>query len=133
VARIRVYGDVFRRWVAGMGISEVVSALSSPWQNPYAERLIGSLRRECLDHVIILSQGHLRRACLRAMSIMGREPISPSRRTRPRHDGFKRRRKSACWRSRKLVDFTIGTSDAQPDAIPPVANAWHSLSRESCA
>ena len=59
--RDAIYGDVFRRRVVGMGISEVVSAPSSPWQNPYAERLIGSMRRECLDHVIILSQAHLRR------------------------------------------------------------------------
>jgi putative transposase len=59
--RDAIYGDVFRRRVVGMGISEVVSAPSSPWQNPYAERLIGSVRRECLDHVIIVSQAHLRR------------------------------------------------------------------------
>jgi putative transposase len=59
--RDAIYGDVFRRRVAGMGITEVISAPSSPWQNPYAERLIGSLRRECLDHVIILSPTHLRR------------------------------------------------------------------------
>jgi transposase InsO family protein len=44
-----------------MGISEVVCAPSSPWQNPYAERLIGSLRRECLDHLIVFSEAHLRR------------------------------------------------------------------------
>jgi len=43
-----------------MGITEVIAAPSSPWQNPFAERLIGSLRRECLDHVIILNQRHLR-------------------------------------------------------------------------
>ena len=54
--RDAIYGDLFRRRVASMGISEVISSPSSPWQNPYAERLIGSLRRECLDHVIILSQ-----------------------------------------------------------------------------
>jgi transposase InsO family protein len=66
--RDAIYGDVFRRRVAGMGISEVVSAPSSPWQNPYAERLIGSLRRECLDHVIILSQRHLRRVLARYVS-----------------------------------------------------------------
>jgi putative transposase len=41
--------------------TEVVCAPSSPWQNPYAERLIGSIRRECLNHVIVLNQRHLRR------------------------------------------------------------------------
>jgi len=63
-----IYSEVFRRRVANMGITEVVSAPSSPWQNPYAERLIGSLRRECLDHVIILSQRHLRRVLARYVS-----------------------------------------------------------------
>jgi integrase-like protein len=43
-----------------MGIAEVISAPASPWQNPYSERVIGSIRRECLDHVIVLNQ-----ACLR--------------------------------------------------------------------
>ena len=43
------------------GIGEVVSAPASPWQNPYVERLIGSIRRECLDHVIVLNASHLRR------------------------------------------------------------------------
>jgi putative transposase len=57
--RDAIYGEVFRHRVAGMGISEVQSPLS-PWQNPYAE-LIGSIRRECLDHVIVLGEGHLRR------------------------------------------------------------------------
>ena len=66
--RDAIYNDVFRRRVAGMGITEVVSAPSSPWQNPYAERLIGSLRRECLDHVIILNQRHLRRVLARYVS-----------------------------------------------------------------
>jgi putative transposase len=66
--RDAIYSDVFRQRVAGMGITEVVTAPSSPWQNPYAERLIGSLRRECLDHVIILSQTHLRRLLARYVS-----------------------------------------------------------------
>jgi hypothetical protein len=57
--RDAIYGDVFRRQVASMGIGEVVSSPSSPWQNPYAERLTGSLRRECLDHVIVLGDQHL--------------------------------------------------------------------------
>ena len=44
-----------------MGIEEVLTAPRSPWQNPYSERLNGSVRRECLDHVIVLSEAHLRR------------------------------------------------------------------------
>ncbi len=47
--------------VGTMGIEEVVTAYRSPWQNAYAERVIGSIRRECLDHMIILSEDHLRR------------------------------------------------------------------------
>ena len=63
--RAAIYSDGFRRRVAGMGITEVVCAPSSPWQNPYAERLIGSLRRECLDHIIVLGETHLRRVLSR--------------------------------------------------------------------
>jgi putative transposase len=48
-----VYGDHFRSRVQGMGIHEVLTAARSPWQNPFAERLIGSIRRECLNHVIV--------------------------------------------------------------------------------
>ena len=59
--RDQIYSEAFRRRVAGMGITEVVSAPSSAWQNPYAERLIGSIRRECLDHVIVLGEQHVRR------------------------------------------------------------------------
>jgi transposase InsO family protein len=59
--RDSIYGEVFRRRVAGMGITEVITSPSSPWQNPYAERLIGSIRRECLDHAIVLGERHLRR------------------------------------------------------------------------
>jgi transposase InsO family protein len=59
--RDSIYGDVLRRQVQGMGVREVLISRESPWQNPFAERLIGSLRRECLDHVIISSEDHLRR------------------------------------------------------------------------
>ena len=59
--RDAIYGDLFQRRVAGMGIREVVTAPSSPWQNPYVERVIGSIRRECLNHVIIFNGTHLRR------------------------------------------------------------------------
>jgi putative transposase len=56
-----IYGDEFRRRVKNLGIEEVVSAPRSPWQNPYVERLIGSIRRECLDHMIIFNEAHLKR------------------------------------------------------------------------
>ena len=55
-----VYGSQFRTRVQGMGIQEVLTAARSPWQNPFAERLIGSIRRECLNHVIVLGERHLR-------------------------------------------------------------------------
>ncbi|MFI5398955.1 MAG: integrase core domain-containing protein [Candidatus Binatia bacterium] len=59
--RDSVYGVAFRQRVAGVGIAEVLSAPRRPWQSPYVERVIGSIRRECLDHVVVLHQRHLRR------------------------------------------------------------------------
>ena len=59
--RDQIYGEEFRRRVAGMDIEEILTSPRSPWQNPYAERVIGTIRRECLDHVIILNEEHLRR------------------------------------------------------------------------
>jgi putative transposase len=59
--RDQVYGELFRHRIKGMGIEEVLTTPQSPWQNPFAERLIGSIRRECLNHVLVLSEGHLRR------------------------------------------------------------------------
>ncbi len=56
-----VYGFEFRDRVVSMAIEEIVTAPRSPWQNPYVERVIGTIRRECLDHVIILNERHLRR------------------------------------------------------------------------
>ena len=59
--RDSIYGEYFRRRVKSMGIEEVITACRSPWQNAYAERVIGSIRRECLDHVIVFGENHLRR------------------------------------------------------------------------
>ena len=56
-----IYGRQFRDRVANLGIEEVLAAPRGPWQSPYVERLIGSIRRECLDHVIVLGERHLRR------------------------------------------------------------------------
>src|SRR5713101_7276792 len=54
------YGQTFRDRVKAMAIKEVVTAARSPWQNPYVERVIGSIRRECLNHIIIFDECHLR-------------------------------------------------------------------------
>ena len=59
--RDSIFGNHFRDRVAGFEITEVLIAPRSPWQNPYVERLIGSIRREFLDHVIVLGESHLRR------------------------------------------------------------------------
>ena len=57
--RDSIFGAVFRRRMRNMGIEEVITTRRSPWQNPYAERVIGSIRKECLDRVIVLSEKHL--------------------------------------------------------------------------
>ena len=55
------FGDEFNRRVAALDIEQVVTSRRSPWQNPYVERVIGSIRRECLVHVIIFDERYLRR------------------------------------------------------------------------
>jgi transposase InsO family protein len=59
--RDRIYGAVVTRRLRAMGIRDKPIAPASPWQNGFAERLIGSIRRECLDHIIVLGEAHLRR------------------------------------------------------------------------
>lgn len=59
--RDAVYGEYFRQRIKDIGIRVVLTAPGSPWQNAYAERLVGSIRRECLDHVIALNESSLRR------------------------------------------------------------------------
>ena len=59
--RDAIYGDAFGRRIDSLAMKEVVTAARSPWQNAFAERLIGSIRRECLDHVVVLSRRHLHR------------------------------------------------------------------------
>jgi len=66
--RDSVYGGSFRQRVKSLRICEVLTAVRSPWQNPFVERLIGSIRRECLDHVVVLSESHLRRILVRYLA-----------------------------------------------------------------
>jgi len=66
--RDQVFGRQFRHRMKGLGIEEVLTAPQSPWQNPFAERLIGSIRRECLNHVLVLGERHLRRILTRYLA-----------------------------------------------------------------
>lgn len=99
-----------------------MTAARSPWQNAYAERLIGSLRRECLDHVIVLDELHLLRILAHYFEYYNRKRchLSPSRRCSgaPGRAGAG----SATWsRSRKSVDSTIDTSERRHDDRTGVA------------
>ena len=59
--RDRIYGTIVPRRFRAMGIRDKPIAPASPWQNSFAERLIGSIRRECVDHIVVLGETHLRR------------------------------------------------------------------------
>ena len=67
-----VYGEIFTRRLRAMGIRDRPTAPRSPWQNGHTERLIGSLRRECLDHVVIFGEWHLRHVLLWYMEYYNR-------------------------------------------------------------
>jgi transposase InsO family protein len=60
--RDRIYGTIVTSRLRAMGIRDRPTASASPWQNGFAERLIGSIRRECVDHLVVLGEAHLRRA-----------------------------------------------------------------------
>jgi transposase InsO family protein len=62
--RDRAYGEIFLRRVRSIGIRDRPTSFRSPWQNAYAERLIGSIRRECIDHVVVFGERHLRHVLL---------------------------------------------------------------------
>ena len=59
--RDAIYGWEFVQRTLGLGLKQKLIAPHSPWQNPFVERLVGSIRRECLDHLIVLHKQHLRR------------------------------------------------------------------------
>ena len=59
--RDKIYGTIVTRRMRAMGIRDKPTTPASPWQNGFAERLIGSIRRECVDHIVVLGEAHLRR------------------------------------------------------------------------
>ena len=117
--RDRIYGDRFRRMLEILGVEEVVTAARSPWQNAYAERLIGSLRRECLDHIVVLGEIHLSESWLGTSSITtGRAATFHWWATR-RNPGRHKDRNSAGWSSfPRLAGCIIDTS------APPLDAPW---------
>jgi hypothetical protein len=74
--RDRIYGSIVTRRLHAMGIRDKPTAPVSPWQNGFAERLIGSIRRECLDHIVVFGEAHLRRnsAIIRALLQRHQDP-----------------------------------------------------------
>ena len=62
------YREIFMRRVRSIGIRDRPTSPRSPWQNAYAERLIGSIRRECVDHIVVFGERHLRHVLLSYMS-----------------------------------------------------------------
>lgn len=112
-----IYGPKFRTRVDSMGIDEVPIAPRSPWQNPYVERVIGSLRRECLDNVIVVNERHVRQL-LRAYvaTTMGRARTCHSTRMRQTL-GRSRREMATSLRSRRSVGCIIVTSGSRPESL----------------
>jgi transposase InsO family protein len=115
--RDRIYGPAFRRRVDGLGISEVLTAARSPWQNPYAERVIGSIRRECLDHVIVVNEQHLRPGPSDVTSGITIAPgaTSPSPGTRRLAAPSKGRSGAKSSPSRRSADSIIATNGRRHD------------------
>jgi putative transposase len=118
--RDRVYGDAFRHRVKGMAIGEILTAPSSPWQNPFAERLIGSARRECLNHILVLGERHLRRTLTRYFAYYHRARTHLSH---PMGGQLSRRNSARSSRSPKSVACIIATSAARPEPPSPVRHA----------
>jgi Integrase core domain len=99
-----------------MGMEQVLCAPRSPWHRAYIERVIGTIRRECLDHVIIFSEAGLYRHVKHSRHIItGAEHISHWPRIRPSRGRCSRQNLDASWLSRKWAASITVTSDAQPE------------------
>jgi len=116
-----VYGDAFRQRVKGMGIREVLTAPSCPWQNPFAKRLSASIRRECLEQVLVLSERSLRRMLTATSCTITRRALTfRSTRTHPPDRPLSRRNAARSSRFPKSAACIIATSGAWPEPVSPV-------------
>jgi hypothetical protein len=122
--RDRIYGDAIRTQAADMAISEVVTAPRFPWQSPYVERLIGSIRRERLDHLAVANEGH-HGVCRRPRSAPAPPPesgIAPRRHRTPRSAPCLSRPKGRCFsdsnprKIQQLTDVTVSSPHGPPQS-----------------
>jgi len=111
------YGSEFCNRVKAMGITQVVTAPRSPWQNPYVERVIGSIRREFLDHLVIFNERHLRRVLPSYVDYyIERARIFRSTRIAPTHARSCRAGLVRWSKSRKSAACIIATNASPPDS-----------------
>ena len=115
--RDRIFGADFVTQMKAMGIKQVLSAPRSPWQRASVERVIGTIRRECLDHVIVFSEASLYRHLRNfadyyhwSRTHLGLQKDTPESRPRPSCQ-----KPGGSWRSPKSVDSIIGTNVAPPE------------------
>src|SRR2546425_1439287 len=109
--RDQVYGERFSRQAKTLDIREAVIAPRSPWQNVYAERVIGSIRRECLDHVVVIGERHLLGILSKYVDYYtGPGPTYRWPRTHPSHGVCSRRARAGWWRCHAWVGSITNTS-----------------------
>jgi len=112
--RDAIYGPEFLRSASNLGNEDVRTSPQSPWQNPYVERLIGSIRRECLDHVVIVNEQHLRRVLREYVRYYSdaRTHLA-SGKTRRRRGRLSHRKQAESSRSPRSAVCTTATPAAQ--------------------
>ena len=103
-----------------MGIEEVLSAPRSPWQRAYIERVIGSIRRECLDHVIVFHEASLRRTLASYLDYYHRSRTHLSLgKDSPEPRGIQPPERVPSWRCHRSADCTTVTNDGSPETSSP--------------
>ena len=113
--RDAIFGQDFRKQLPDMGIEEVLSTPRSPWQQAYIERVIGSIRRECLDQVIVFNEGSLRRILASYFDYYHRSRTHLSLGKDSPEMRFNHPKSARSWPFAKRVDCNIATNDEQPE------------------
>lgn len=135
-----IYGEEFRNAVKNTGAEELQSAPRSPWQNPFVERIFGSIRRECTDHVIVLNECHLRRVLSEYFDQKGSVTAQMSledgqvSRSLDHYTGPARTNRCRLLVSGSELDAVPGVTDRYSSSMRCCTLAAHSLANaESCS